>query len=295
MRGVRTIARATALEVLSEPLTLLVLLAALVLTVLAPAFHCHQFGEPTRMARDAGLSSLLVGGAVTAVFGTIRAFRREIESGTMEMALAHPVSRGGFFFAKALGAAGAYLVFALIVVGVTLTMVDGASIGGALAMRNGGLARVWGPRLVAGVGVMTLPIVVAAALNRFGRFRFVLSSFALASVLSLASAAVAIAHDRALALRLLPVIALIALMTLVFLSVAAAFAIRAPAHAAAAATGAVVALALPAVGNYYLSDALANGGSVPWSYVALAAGAALPALLLFGALGLHFIGKRDVE
>ena len=104
MSRLRSIAYATALEILSEPLSLLVLLAALVLTVLAPAFHYHQFGEATRMARDAGLSSVFICGAVIAVFGTIRSFRREIESGTMAMALAHPVSRTDFFLAKAIGA-----------------------------------------------------------------------------------------------------------------------------------------------------------------------------------------------
>ena len=55
MRGIMSVAKATALEILSEPLTLLVLLAALTMAVLAPAFHYHQFGEATRMARDAGL------------------------------------------------------------------------------------------------------------------------------------------------------------------------------------------------------------------------------------------------
>ena len=73
MRESISIVKATAFEIISEPLSLLILLAALVLTVLAPAFHYHQFGEATRMARDAGLSSVLMGGLVIAVFGTIRA------------------------------------------------------------------------------------------------------------------------------------------------------------------------------------------------------------------------------
>ena len=89
-----SILKATALEILSEPLSLLVLLAALAMTVFAPAFHYHQFGEATRMARDAGFSALFACGGVLAVFTTIRAFRREVETGTLEMALAHPVSRG---------------------------------------------------------------------------------------------------------------------------------------------------------------------------------------------------------
>ena len=130
---------------LSEPLALLTLLAALAIEVLAPAFHYHQFGEATRMARDAGLSSLFMGGSVFAVFVTIRAFRREIESGTMEMALAHPVSRAGFFLGKALGAVLAYLAFAAVVAATALVMVEGAAVGGAIAKRSGDIARIYGP------------------------------------------------------------------------------------------------------------------------------------------------------
>ena len=55
MRRWFAIAKATALEIFSEPLSLLLLLSALALVILAPALHYPQFGEPTRLARDAGL------------------------------------------------------------------------------------------------------------------------------------------------------------------------------------------------------------------------------------------------
>ena len=296
MRGSISIIKATAQEILSEPLSLLVLVAALVLTVLAPAFHYHQFGEATRMARDAGLSSVLTCGAVVAVFGTIRAFRREIESGTMAMALAHPVSRAGFFLAKTCGACVASLVFAAIVFLTALVIVDGAAIGGAIAERSGDVARLYGPNLAEGVAVIVVPLAVAAALNRFARFRFVLSSFVLAFLLSLACAGVSVVRDDgAWAMRLLPVAVLIAVLLAVLLSASAAFAVRLGANAAASATGVVSLLLLPAVGNYCLADALAKGGTVPWPYAAFAALAALPAILLFLLLGVHFINGRDVS
>ena len=95
MRPYVSITQATALEVLSSPLSLLVLLAALAMEVFAPVFHYHQFGDATRMARDAAISALFTCGAVFAVFGAIRSVRREIETGTQEMALAHAVARGG--------------------------------------------------------------------------------------------------------------------------------------------------------------------------------------------------------
>ena len=295
MRKACSIAHATALEILSEPLSLLVLLAALVLTVLAPAFHYHQFGEATRMARDAGLSSVFTGGLVIAVFGTIRAFRREVESGTMAMALAHPVSRTGFFLAKTLGASVAYLAFSSVVFLTALVIVDGAAIGGAMAAKSGDIARLYGPNFAEGLGVIVLPLVVGAALNRFGNMRFVLSSFVLALLLSVAFAALSAVRDATWCLRLLPVAALVVLFSLVLLSAAAAFAVRLKANAAASAAGLVLLAFVPAIGNYYMADALSKGGTVPWTYVACAALAALPAVLVFLFLGIHFINGRDVS
>ena len=280
-----SILKATALEILSEPLSLLVLLAALALAVLAPAFHYHQFGESTRMARDAGFSALFTCGSVLAVFGTIRAFRREVESGTFEMALAHPVSRATFFLAKTAGAAVAYLVFALIVFGTQLAIVWGAAVGGILAARSGDVASVFEPALAAGVAVIVAPLVLSAILNRFAHFRFVLTSFVIALVLALlcAGAALAIAPDL---LAPYPAAAiLVACPALVLLAASAAFALRFKANAAASAVGLVFAALLPSVGNYYLSDALTNFASIPASYVLLAIAAALPAIALFLLIG----------
>ena len=286
--------RATALEMLSEPLSLLVLLAALALEVLAPAFHYHQFGEPTRMARDAGLSAFFTCGGVFAVFVTIRAFRREVESGTLAMALAHPVSRAGFFLSKTLGAVFAYLVFSVVVAATSVVIVEGAAIGGELARKTGDIARLYGPSFAAGVAVMVLPLVVGAALNRFVNCRFVLSAFAVAFVLSASAAVVSAVHDPGLAGRLAPAFLLLAFTGFVFVASAAAFAVRLRANAAAACVGVVAAVSLPAVGNYYLADALSNGGTVSWLYVGLAAVATAPAAALFLLLGIDFIGDRDV-
>ena len=294
MRGIISVTKATALEILSEPLTLLVLLAALTMAVLAPAFHYHQFGEATRMARDAGFSALFTCGSVVAVFGTIRAFRREVESGTLQMALSHPISRGGFFIAKVIGAFVAYLAFAVTVFGTSLAIVEGARVGGAIAARTGDIARLSGPFLAAGVAVMLVPLLLGAALNRFARFRFVLTALVTAFALAFAAGGVSAALDPALLPRYAPVALLLVPPALVLLVVSAAFAVRFRANAAASAAGLVAALCLPAVGNYYMSDALSKGGTVSWGYVAFAALAALPAVLAFALLGLRFIGGRDV-
>ena len=295
LRRSGSIIKATALEILSEPLTLLVLLAALAMTTLAPAFHYHQFGDPTRMARDAGFSALFTCGSVIAVFGTIRAFRREVETGTLEMALAHPVSRTSFFLAKAFGALAAYLVFAVIVFGTTLTIFRGAEVGGEIARRTGDIAGIFGPFLAAGVAVAVVPLVLGAGWNRFAGGRFVLSALTLALALAVLSAGVALFLSGFRLARLLPVAVLVVLMALPLLSAAAAFSIRLRANAAASAVGIVFALLLPTVGNYYLVGMLADGGAPSWGYVGLAAVATAPAVAAFLLLGVHFINGRDIQ
>lgn len=285
MRKAFSIVRATALEILSEPLTLLVMLATLVLTVLAPAFHYHQFGEATRMARDAGFSAALVGGCVLAVFGAIRTVRREVETGTLEMALARPVSHHTFALAKVLGVWLASVALSGIVFLTSLAIVEGAAVGGGIAERTGDIARIWGPSLAAGVSVIILPLAAAAALNRFAHFRFVLTSVALAAVLAGAAGVWSMIRDGALLSPYLVAAVPLAFLYAVLSSSAVAFAFHFRANAAAALTGLVAAVGLPFVGNYYLAGSLTNGGTVSWMQVLLAAGAAAPAVAAFLLIG----------
>ena len=52
--------------------------------------------------------------------------------------------------------------------------------------------------------------------------------------------------------------------------------------------------ALPMLSNYYLSDALAKRGTVPWTHVAVAAAATVPFLVAFALTGYLFFRDRDV-
>ena len=293
MRRGRAIVFATALELLCEPLFLLVLLAALVLSSLAPAMHYHQFGEASRMARDAGLSAILVGGAVIALAGPVRTLRREFETGTAQVALAHSVSRTSFFLCKFLGCALAYAAFVATVAFASLTVVNGAEIGGRLASVRGDIARLWGPSLSCALAAVVLPLVVGAVLNRFARFRFTLTANLLA--LAVAFAGIFYRFDSALAVRLLPPLALSAAPALALLAASAAFAVRFKGNVALSLSSIVAALVLPVLGNYSLSDALAYGGTVPVVYVVAAFAAILPAVAALLILGVHFINGRDVQ
>lgn len=292
MRRFWAIVRATALEVASDPLALLVTMGALALAVFAPALHYHQFGESSRMAREAGLSALLVGGVAYAVFAAARTVRREMESGTMEMALSHSVSRQSFFFAKLCGVMLAYLAFAVSVAATSLTVVNGAEIGGLVAARKGDVAQLWGPSFALGVASLFLPSVAAAALNRFARFRFVLSATALTAAVSLAG--VAYRFDPALAERYVPVEAMLLLPPAVFAAAAGAFAVKWRANAALSATGLFALAFVPAAGWYYLPDVLSKGGSLAAWHLPLAFAATAPLVAAFALLGAYMLERRDL-
>ena len=164
MRPWTSIVKAGAREVSSDALSLLLTLCAAVTVLFASFFHIHQFGEPARMARDASISAILVFGFAYAAFGTVKAMRREIESGTLQMALSRPVSRTSYFLSRLAGCAVSYTWFAATVSLVGFTTVLGAECGAIAAAPTGDIPRVWGPALAADAAVAVLPLAGAAAL-----------------------------------------------------------------------------------------------------------------------------------
>lgn len=248
------------------------------------------------MARDAGLSAFLVSSSAFGVFCTIKAFRREIESGTLQMALARPVTREKFFAAKTAGCLWALAVFMLTMAPVAFTAVLGAETGGAIAAPKGDVARIWGPALLAISLCAVVPPSAAAVLNRFFSFRFVVCAMAIAPAFAYCAAlAVALAVSvsgidpsaAASALKIAPALAAIAIPPVLFTLVAAAAAAKSKANAAAAICGIAFAAFLPALGNYYLASSLASGGTIPWSRVLVLAAAAIPFAAAAIAVGLH--------
>lgn len=297
MKAWRAIAGAAALEIVSDPLALLLTAGSVSAVAFACVLHVHQFGEPARMARDASLSVFLVSSVVYGVFCTIKAFRREVESGTLQMALARPVSRKGFFLSKACGCFAACAFFMLTLAPVAFMAVLGAETGGAIAVPKGDVARIWGPALLAIALCAVFPLAAAAFLDRFFRFRFAASASRIAFAFSwIAAFSLAAFTERcgvapgaaAEACKMFPALAMLVMPALLFTFCAAAAAARLKANAAASLCAILFAVFLPALGNYYLSDALAGGGTIPWSRVALAAAATAPlvaAAIAAGARG----------
>ena len=285
MRRVGAIIKATALEILSEPLVFLVTIAAMSLAVLAPALHYHEFGDPSKMARDAGVSAILVGGLVIAAFGAVKTMRREIETQTALTALSLPVSRRMFFLSKTAGVFLAYLFFVLTVGSVSVAAVRGAVIGGEIAARENSVARMYGPVFAFAVAGIVFPFFYGAIVNHSFRRRFTLNANLCAGVLALSAMFFRI--DSTVFFETLPVYALVALPALILLAASAAFAIRFRFNAASSLAILVFALFLPALGNYCVTDVVSAGESVSWVYLLVATAAVLApvaALLYLGTV-----------
>ncbi|MBR7180471.1 MAG: hypothetical protein IKD42_02470 [Kiritimatiellae bacterium] len=293
MRSFSSIARFTAREILSDPLSLLLTLAAAAVAFTGSVMHCHQFGEASRMARDASFSAILTGGILFSVFCTVKTVRCEFESSTLEMVLSHPVGRIRFFMAKTTGSVMALAVFLFTLSCLSLTIVRGAWIGGETALEKGDVASMWGPSAALAFAAFTLPLAFAAALNRAKGTRFVLAAMRTMPVL--AAASVVYRFDCAFVARHAPGLVLLFFPPIVFAAAAAAFSMRFGSGMAAFASIVLFAAAVPALGNYCLSNALSGGGTIPWRYVALAAAAAAPAVACFLAAGAWAADSVETE
>ena len=161
MRRFFVLVRTAALEALSEPLSSVLFLSALLAVPLLPVFHCHQFGDPARLPRECGLSLLLVFGLVFATSSAVRVIGGELNKGTASAVLARAVPRSLFFCAKATGVLVAFALFAAAVTLATLVSAATAETGSRLMSHHGG-SSVWGFGVAMSTG-LTLRVYAAAA------------------------------------------------------------------------------------------------------------------------------------
>ena len=115
------IASTTARESMQEPVAFLIYVCAVLITVLVPVFQFNRFSEAGRLARDSGLSTMLVFGLILAAGVSGRAVAGEIESGTAAAIIGKPVSRITFLLAKALGVFWVITIFWFGVLCATLS------------------------------------------------------------------------------------------------------------------------------------------------------------------------------
>jgi ABC-type transport system involved in multi-copper enzyme maturation permease subunit len=113
----------TALEVLRQPVCLLLVLVSVTLTALLPFLILHRFGEDGKLVRDSAFALHAVFGIFVAGYAATTAVSREIRSGTASAVLSKPVSRDLFFLAKYIGVVGVVGVFSLIA-GLSVLLVE---------------------------------------------------------------------------------------------------------------------------------------------------------------------------
>jgi hypothetical protein len=169
------IARTTLVEAIQQPVAFLVLLSAVAMTLLVPIFHFHRFGEDGRLARDSGLSCMLVFGLMLAAGTAGRSVAGEVERGTAAAALGKPVPRATFLLAKWLGVTAVVALFWLGVLAATLSAERGSAHFLAQENFSGYASDVF--TLVLSFAGLAVALLAAAARHYFWRRRFGVSAF----------------------------------------------------------------------------------------------------------------------
>jgi len=127
LQQILAIAKATILESVQQPIAFLILTSGVLSVLLVPIFQFHRFGEDGRLARDSGLSCMLIFGLVLAVTTAGSAIAAEITRGTAAAIIGKPVSRTVFVVSKWLGICGVLLIFWLGISAATLLAERGSS------------------------------------------------------------------------------------------------------------------------------------------------------------------------
>ena len=307
----------TALEAVRQPVFLLLMAATIFFMACLPLVTAHTLGEAERMARDSALALHFVAGLVLGSYLACAALQHEIRRGTVAAILSKPVGRVTLFLAKFGGIALVMLLFSAALAIATLLCTR--------ASTPDSYVDWWaeGPLLAA----VPVAFLIAGLINYFTGRPFVSNAFALL-VAALAVALLVsgffddhgelVAWGRALPWKILPAGALIALAILVLSALALLLATKLDVvptlslcsvvfllglmsdnlfgkQAATSKLGAVLYGLIPNLQQFWLADALAGDGTIPWSYVAAAALYALCLLVFLLAAGMLVFGRMEVK
>ncbi len=274
----------TALEALGRPATLLLTLAAAAGTLALPLFQFQRFSEDGRLARDCGLATALLFGALLAVGGAGR-LRGALTDGTSAIALSKPLPRGLWLCGHALGSALALGVF-------LLTQGAAAILAEAYSPRYHAGARYADVRaILLALGVLAAALLLAALNNRFRDARFPLSA-TLLMPLGLWALALALPAPHWGSLTALAAAAML-LAQLLALAVALAVVCAPGLVAGLALTALAAAMVWLGASAYLPLDALSRGGAVPAADLLLLAPQALFATGFFLWCGVRLLAAKE--
>lgn len=116
----RNIARNSALEIIRDPIFLILLSVTFALIGFLPVVSAYSMGGQQKFVHDSSLAALWLLGLMAAAFGASSAVTKEIQRGTALTVLSKPVDRWVFLLAKFVGLCGALAVLCLAGTAATL-------------------------------------------------------------------------------------------------------------------------------------------------------------------------------
>jgi len=114
MRQIYTIASNAFMELVRQPVFLLVMTAAASFSVFLSTIYYFGFGEDQWLVKDSTLAVMFVSGLFAAGISASAAVAHEIRSGTALAVLAKPVGKSQFLIGKYIGLAGALTVLTYV-------------------------------------------------------------------------------------------------------------------------------------------------------------------------------------
>ena len=114
MRQVATIAANAFMELIRQPVFLLLTTSSAVFVVYLASLPYFGFGDDPKLVKDSVLAVMLLAGLLGAVLSASNSVAREIHAGTALAVLAKPVGRAQFLLAKYVGLAAALTVLAYV-------------------------------------------------------------------------------------------------------------------------------------------------------------------------------------
>src|SRR5579859_4758129 len=157
MRQFITIATNAFMELVRQPVFLLLMTSSAVFEVFLATPFYFAFGDEPKLVKNSTLATMLLAGLFGAVISASASLAREIRSGTALAVLSKPVGRAQFLSAKYVG---------LIVALTLLTYVN--TLAALLASRMAFDA--YGSTDLFAVGIFVLALIVAYALGGFSNF-----------------------------------------------------------------------------------------------------------------------------
>src|SRR5262245_21704901 len=157
MRQFITIASNAFMELIRQPIFLLLMSSSAVFCVFLASIPYFGFGDDPKLVKDSVLAVTLLAGLLGAVLSASNSLAREIRTGTALAVLSKPVGRARFLLAKYAGLAAALTVLTYVNVLACL-----------LASRMGYDA--YGDADVVGFGIWTAGFVLAYAAGGFSNF-----------------------------------------------------------------------------------------------------------------------------